>query len=681
MKKAQQISLFDAIMPDTRELARYKWILQELERHNYLYHTLDKAEISDTDYDLLYKELLDFERKYPHAKDKKSPSNKVGASLLPELEKKAHNSRMYGLDNVFDHEEYKAFVQKIKNKESLTHVEFFADLKLDGLACELVYEKGKLVLALTRGDGLIGEDITHAARLIKNIPQELTTIDVPERLEVRGEVLFSKEDFKKLNLQQEAQNLPPFKNARNAAAGTLRQLDLNKIASRPLRFLAYSSTYTAWETHAKTMSKLRVLDFHSSSVYRICTSAQDALAFYNEVEQARENLPYEIDGLVFKVNDLELQFALGYTARAPRFAFAWKFKAQKAYTKLKAIHIQVGRTGALTPVAELEPVAVGGVVVSSASLHNEDEITKLDVRIGDTVQIQRAGDVIPKIIEVDKTKRPISAEVFRFPHTCPVCDSPAFREEGDAIWYCLNLSCPQMRLRAIQHFVGKSGLDIDGIGPKWIEKLLETSAIKNFADLFKLTKNQLLQFERVKEKSATNALDSLEKAKEKASLQSLICALGIRHVGEQTALSLAKHYQTLDSLIEVAQTRRSDLLNIQDIGEEVSLSLHAFFTNEENKILIKELQEVGLNPKYTSITTEGSLLANKKILFTGTLSKPRSYFENLVLQNGGQNVQSVSKNLNILVVGENAGSKLEKAQKLGIEIQNEDEFLKSIMVN
>ncbi len=680
MKKIIQASLFDN-QPSVQESGRYKWLLQLIAKHNHLYHTLDAPEISDEEYDSLYKELFELEEKFPQLIDKNSPTKKVGSTLLSSLAQKEHSSRMYGLDNVFDKEEYLAFMQKMKNIENKGNFELFADLKLDGLACELVYEKGKLVLALTRGDGIIGEDITHAAKLIQNIPQELTSIDIPDLLEVRGEVLFFKEDFKKLNAQQEAMGLAPFKNARNAAAGTLRQLDLKKIASRPLRFMAYATTlkgYKNWESQADTMSNLRVLGFHSSSMFEKIQSAEEAFNFYQKIEVQREELPFEIDGIVFKINDLELQEALGYTARAPRFAFAWKFAAQKAYTKLKAIHIQIGRTGVLTPVAELEPVLLGGVVVSSASLHNEDEIKKLDVRINDTVLVQRAGDVIPKIIEVDASKRDENSKPYDFPHTCPICLSQAFREEGDSAWYCLNLSCPQIRIRAIQHFVSKAGLDIDGVGPKWIERLISSNAIKTVADLFKLTEKELMQFENVKEKSALNFIDSLEEAKKKASLHKFIAALGIRHIGEQTALSLAQKYKNIDAIIDVSRNRPSELLLIQDIGEQVCQSLNAFFLNDENCQIIKELQSFGINPIQEETKSESNLLEGKKILFTGTLSRPRSFYENLVEKHGGQKANSVSKNLDILVVGDNAGSKLEKAEKLGITLYTEEEFLTHI---
>ncbi len=691
MKKTKQLSLFGVIPePSKEELAKYKWNLNNLERHNYLYHVEDNPEISDEEYDKLFLEVSTFEEKYPQTKlksTKKSPTQTVGAvggKVLSSLEQKAHNSRMYGLDNVFSIEDFKNFKQKMQNIISHADLTFFADLKLDGLACELVYKQGKLDYALTRGDGIIGEDVTEAIRLIKNIPQELTSLEVPNIFEVRGEILFFTKDFEELNEKQQALNLPLFKTARNAAAGTLRQLDLSKVASRPLHFLAYSTTFNgkinniSWETQADTINNLRILGFHSASVYELCSTTEQASNFYSRIEEQRDSLPYEIDGIVYKINDLHLQEALGYTARAPRFAFAWKFASRKAYTQLKAINIQVGRTGVLTPVAELEPVLIGGVTVSSATLHNEDEITKLDLHIGDTVLLERAGDVIPKIIEVDKSKRPENAKSFVFPHTCPICQSPAFREEGDAAWYCLNLSCPQIRIRAIQHFVGKSGLDISGIGSKWIERLVEKKDIENFADLFKLTMSQLLQYDGVKEKSAENFLTSISDIKETATLQSFISALGIRHIGEQTALTLAKHFQNIDNLIEIASSRPSELLNLQDIGTEVSQSLHAFFLNEDNRKLIQELQALGLNPQYNLSTNQATsnALEGKKILFTGTLSQPRSYFEKLVEENNGHNAQSVSKNLDILVAGEKAGSKLDKAQSLGITVLNEEEFLK-----
>ncbi len=678
-KKNEQGSLLDEIQkPQVKENARYTWLLEELARHDYLYHTKDEPEIEDEEYDVLFKELKDFEEKYPLFIDKNSPSQKVGNTLLSSLSQKAHTTQMYGLENVFTKEEFAAFVQRIKKQEPSSKTSFFADLKLDGIACELVYKNKELSLALTRGDGVIGEDITHAARLISNIPQKLSAIEVPDEFEIRGEVLFFKKDFEELNKKQEALGQKLFKNARNAAAGTLRQLDLAKIASRPLRFLAYSTTLTgehSFKTQALSMNALRQLGFHSSPMYRICNTLDEAHDFYLEVEEKRESLPFEIDGLVFKIDDLELQNALGYTARAPRFAFAWKFTAQKAYTKLKAINIQIGRTGVLTPVAELEPVLLGGVTVSSASLHNEDEIKKLDVRVGDTVLVQRAGDVIPKILEVDLTKRDAASVPYIFTHICPSCDSPCFREEGDAAWYCLNLSCPQIRVRALQHFVSKSGLDMSGVGPKWIERLVSAQKVENFADLFKLTYKDLLLFENVKEKSAMNFMESIDTVKEKARLEDFISALGIRHVGEQTALTLAKHYKSIDALMESARNRKEELRNLQDIGSEVSNSLHAFFMNEENRELIVELKELGVNPVYEQEAILSSALLDKKVLFTGTLSRPRSFFEKMVEEHGGQNASSVSKNLDILVVGESAGSKLEKAQKLNIRILSENEFL------
>ncbi len=685
--KEKQNSLFDDLkMPPTKELADYHCLLKEVERHNYLYHTLDTAEISDEEYDILFTNLKAFEEKYPTFRDKKSPTEKVGGKVLSSLQQKEHVNRMYGLDNVFNIHEFSAFLQKIQKIEPKGDFTFFADLKLDGIACELVYEHGELILALTRGDGIIGEDITEAVKLISNIPKKLNSITIPERLEVRGEILFFKKDFDELNARQEAINAPIFKNARNAAAGTLRQLDMAKVASRPLKFLAYSTTFNgkyedfSWKKQSEIMNNLRQLGFHSSSMFQICKSVEEAHNFYKIVEEQRNLLPYEIDGLVFKIDDFDLQLALGHTARAPRFAFAWKFASQKKYTILQDINIQIGRTGVLTPVAVLEAVNIGGVTVSSASLHNEDEINKLDLHIGDTVLIERAGDVIPKVLSVDKSKRPSTATPYIFPHVCPVCGTEAFREEGDSAWYCLNSACPEVQVRAIQHFVGKSGLDIDGIGPKWIEKLIEVKDITSFADLFKLSEQRLLSYEGVKEKSALNFLESLEDVKTKASLQKFITALGIRHIGEQSALTLAKAYKNIDTLIEIAINSPENLQNLQDIGKEMSQSLHAFFTNSENQKLIKDLQEVGLNPTFEEAKTESNVLENKKFLFTGTLSKPRSYYENLVEANGGQNVQSVSKNLDYLVVGENAGSKLEKAEKLNKEIINEEEFLKLINV-
>lgn len=708
--------LTSAIQEQARALAA------QIEQHNYLYHTLDAPEILDADFDALFRQLQDLEVRYPELASEHSPTRRMGGRILDSLPSQAHSLRMYGLDNVFSNEEWREFVQKMLRVLPEAPQTFWCDPKLDGLAMELVYERGQLTLALTRGDGEVGEVVTDAVRTIRTIPLQLRGAGpFPDRLEVRGEVVIYKADFATLNAEQVRKKLKPFANPRNAAAGTVRQLDVSVVAQRPLRFLAYGlgavlwpaavvapagaaapppkamgqapaqlslldmppvmppTPLTAptvqarvWEYHHEVMTALQNYGFTTPPGGQLCTSAGAVEDYVAQVGQQRHDYPMEIDGVVMKQDHLEAQEVLGFTARAPRFAVAYKFPAEQARTVLEGIEIQVGRTGALTPVAVLTPVTVGGVVVSRATLHNEDEIRAKDVRVGDTVIVQRAGDVIPEVVGPVLDERPTDAAPFSFPHMCPACGEAAHREAGEAAWRCTNLACPAMRMQAIKHFVSKAGLDIQGIGQKWIEQLVSTGRVVSPADLFTLRVDELLAFERMGEVLAQKFVDAFGAARQQSSLPRLIAALGIRHVGEQTARVLANNVADLDAL---SHATVEQLTALPDVGPEVASSIIAFFESDSNRHLLQRFKDLGLWPERVSASSSATLpLHGKKVLFTGTLTMSRSEAKKLAEQAGGEVMGAVSSKLDYLVVGEDAGSKLAKARQLGIQILNEAAF-------
>lgn len=713
-----------------------------IERHNYLYHTLDAPEISDAEFDALFRELQNMEKAYPELAGPNSPTRRMGGRVLDSLPSQAHSTRMYGLDNVFSNDEWRDFVQKMLRVLPEAPLTFWCDPKLDGLAMELVYEGGELTLALTRGDGDVGEVVTDAVRTIRNVPLQLRGKGpFPDRLEVRGEVVIYKADFVKLNAEQARNNLKPFANPRNAAAGTIRQLDVSIIAARPLRFLAYGLGLVRWPDSAlgaasalekdslahtpsvragatgaggksvarvqeqlsllapapaslaaqtqplastalaigrpwvwqhQAMAALQDYGFSTPPGGSLCTKLADVEDYIAKVGQQRAEYPMEIDGVVMKQDHLEAQEVLGFTARAPRFAVAYKFPAEQARTVLQSIEIQVGRTGALTPVALLSPVTVGGVVVSRATLHNEDEIRAKDVRVGDTVIVQRAGDVIPEIVGPVLEARPLQAVPFVFPHQCPVCGENAHRAVGEAAWRCTNLVCPAMRMQAIKHFVSKAGLDIQGIGQKWIEQLVSAGRVVSPVDLFTLRLDELLGFERMGEVLAQKFVDAFDTARRQSTLARLIAALGIRHVGEQTARVLANNFADLDAL---AAAQPEALTALPDVGPEVSASIVSFFESESNRKLLQRCKDLGLWPVRAKPDTTALLpLQGKKLLFTGTLSLSRAEAKSLAEQAGAEVMASVSAKLDYLVVGDAAGSKLAKAEQLGVKIVDEGTF-------
>lgn len=686
------ISTFDAGLDTIPEEDRQRaaQLRADLERHNRLYYELDTPEISDAEYDALYRELVSLETRWPALRDGASPTQRVGGEVLEGLEKQAHTLRMYSLDNAFSRDEWGAFMQRMYNALPEAPSSFWCDPKMDGLALEVIYENGVFTSALTRGDGEVGEVVTAAMRTVRNLPLALRGDDVPRRIEVRGEVVIAKADFEQLNARQSAAGGKLFANPRNAAAGSVRQLDTSVTAGRPLQFRAYgvgqvvfeggTSTGTVpWTTHSGLMARLREWGFDSPPEGRLCASPDDVWAYYEALGARRESLAIEIDGVVAKLDDIEAQEALGFTARAPRWALALKFPAMQARTRLDDIRVQVGRTGVLTPVAILEPVRVGGVEVSRATLHNEDEIRAKGLLLGDTVLVQRAGDVIPEVVRPLVEERTGDERPFVFPATCPECDSPVVRPEGEVAHRCVNVMCPAVRRQSIIHFVSKAGLDVRGVGERWVQQLVDGGHVTSPVGLFSLTKLDLMRFERMGPTSAANFVAALDAARTGATLVRLICALGIRHVGEQTARTLAAHFVDLDALREAdAET----LQQLPDIGPEVAGSILSFFVDVDNLELLERLRDIGLWPKRqeTPPVSEGAdesvrPLQGLKVRFTGSLTRMRRTEAEDMARAAGANIASgVTKSLDLLVVGGKPGSKLEKARKLGIRVMEEADF-------
>jgi DNA ligase (NAD+) len=676
------------VMPGPEQAARERAAKLKalVERHNHLYYVLDAPEISDAEYDALFRELQALEAAHPELADPNSPTRRVGGAVAEAFSSRKHRLRMYSLDNALTVEEWRAFLERLGRVLPDREFSFYADPKFDGLALEAVYENGRLACALTRGDGETGEDVTHNMRTVRNLPLDLrphadkARIPVPKLLEVRGEVVITKADFNALNAAQEESGGKPFANPRNAAAGSVRQLDSAVTASRPLKFFAYGLGVSSWPladpwpTQRAVMEGLSRLGFATARQGR-AVDAAGVEALYAELEKKRDSLDYEIDGMVVKLDRLDWQREAGFTARAPRWAVAWKFPPRQARTKLLGIDVQVGRTGVLTPVANLEPVKLAGVTVSRATLHNEDEIRVKDVRVGDTVVVQRAGDVIPEVVGPVLELRPPDATEFAFPDACPSCGEPVKRLEGEAAWRCLNVSCPAQLTQSIIFFVSKSGLDIEGVGKRWIDVLVDKGLVKSPADLFSLTLDDLMPLERMGEKLASNMLAAIAKAKESATLPRLVAALGIRGVGIETAKAIAQKCRSLDA-IENAPFD-TDEGKVFGVGTQIVESIKAFFGNPGNRRLLDRFRKIGLWPvEQESEAPSGSApLAGKRFLFTGSLEGlTRGKAEAMVLALGGAVAGSVSKKLDYLVVGLEPGSKLEKARALGVRVLTQNEF-------
>jgi DNA ligase (NAD+) len=667
------------ISPD---VARRAALLREkLEYHNHRYYVLDDPEIQDAEYDEMFRELAGLEAEYPELDDPNSPTRRVGGEPAQGFTPYEHAERMYSLDNAMDLDGWFAFTDRVIKGVGREDLAYWTDPKMDGLALEVIYEQGRFVRAATRGDGRIGEDVTGNMRTVMNLPLTLRGGTVPELLEVRGEVVISNKDFALLNNRQREAGEKEFANPRNAAAGSIRQLDPKVAASRPLRFMAYgvgrvrwTQPLFGWTTQQEIMHGLMDLGLAVAPEAKLCASRQEVAEYFHELMERRGQMPFEIDGVVAKVNNLSMQQALGFTSRAPRWAMALKFPALQARTVLRNIRIQVGRTGVLTPVAELEPVPLAGVVVANATLHNKGYIVEHDFRLGDTVLIQRAGDVIPQVLSVDLDKRPEDAKPYEFPSTCPVCGSPAV-EDGEAV-RCTNDTCPAKTVQRIVHFVSKAGLDMDGVGRKWVERLALDGVLDSPADLFALDKTTLLKYERMGDKSAENFIAAIGEARDRAPLWRLIAGLGIRHVGEQTARALADVYEDLDAL---ARATREELQEIDDVGPIVAGSLHAFFRREDTILLVDRFREAGFWPRggaKAAEEAEGQPLAGKVFIFTGSLpDMTRDQAQALVEEQGGVAVKSISKKVDYVVAGEKAGSKVAKAEKLGLEIIDFERFM------
>ncbi|MBX7230707.1 MAG: NAD-dependent DNA ligase LigA [Bdellovibrionales bacterium] len=694
-------------MPKEVELSNVESQIKELreriQQANYAYFVLDHPEMTDFAYDQLFKTLQTLESKYPNFISPESPTQRVGANPLDQFSQKQHRQPMLSLQNTYNQEEVLAFNERVKKKlhEQSTfekeNLAYFCEPKFDGLAVELIYEKGKLVTALTRGDGVIGEDVTSQIRTIRSVPLILPDFTQHALLELRGEVIIFKSDFFKLNQAQEEQGLLHFANPRNAAAGSLRQLDPRITAQRPLRMFCYApGTYDgepiksqsdfmekikSYGLPSLTVTTLKDLKLRTQShpfpwqkgLACLCQNIEEAVEYYTLIEKIRHQLPFEIDGVVIKVNLFSQQKELGQISRSPRWATAAKFKPEQAQTKIKNIIVQVGRTGALTPVAIMEPVKVGGVKVTQATLHNQEEIQRKDIRVGDTVLIHRAGDVIPEVVEVLTAFRESNSQAFHMPKNCPSCSEPVVQMEGEVISRCVNPNCPAVLSESLKHFVSKKALNMDKIGEKLIEKLIERKRLTRMSDFFRLSETDLKELERQGERSVQNTLKSIQ-ASQQTTLSRFIYALGIRFVGESTAVSLANHFGTVDKLL---QTHREELLSIPDIGPKVADSILRTITKKSFIQEIEDLLSLGVKP-IQPILSGTKTLKNLQIVITGTLPLDRDQVKHLILQHGGKSTSSVSKKTSFVLAGETPGSKADKALELGIPVIGWEDFQKKL---
>ncbi|MDN2481760.1 NAD-dependent DNA ligase LigA [Vibrio agarivorans] len=659
---------------------RLQELRETLHYHAVKYYVEDSPELPDAEYDRLMRELLDLEAAHPELVTIDSPSQRVGGAPLAGFESVTHELPMLSLDNAFDDDELDGFAKRANERLIAEKVEqFCCEPKLDGLAVSLLYENGVLVQAATRGDGSTGENITENVRTISAIPLKLQGNNWPTRIEVRGEVFMPKAGFERLNEQALKKGEKVFVNPRNAAAGSLRQLDSRITATRPLSFYAYSvgivEGMSLSSSHYERFLQLKGWGLPMCPETQRLDNLEQVKEYYTSILDKRDALPYEIDGVVIKVDSIAQQESLGFVARAPRWAIAYKFPAQEELTTLNDVEFQVGRTGAITPVAKLEPIFVGGVTVSNATLHNADEIARLGVKIGDCVVIRRAGDVIPQIVSVVSERRPENAQEIVFPTQCPVCQSEVERVEGEAVARCSGgLVCQAQRKEALKHFVSRKALDVDGLGEKVIEQLVDREMVETPADLFKLSAGIITVLDRMGPKSAQNVVNALEKSKQ-TTLPRFLYSLGIREVGEATAANLAQHFLTLDS---IQAASHEQLLEVSDVGEIVASHITAFFSQEKNQQVIDDLLAQGINWQEVEAIDESTPqpLAGLTVVLTGSLSKLTRSDAKAALQNLGAKVTgSVSKKTDMLFAGENAGSKLAKAQELGIEIKTEDDLI------
>lgn len=658
---------------------RLEQLKSELNHHAYNYYVLDKPNITDAEYDQMYNELENLEKAHPEWITSDSPTQRIGDQLLEGFTKVEHAEAMYSLGNAFNEEEVGAFIQRVQNQTE-QEVEFMVECKIDGLAIALTYENGAFVRGATRGDGTVGEDITTNLRTIRSLPLKLKE---PVSVEVRGEAYMPKDVFKQLNDEREETGEVPFANPRNAAAGGLRQIDPKAVSKRRLNMFLYSALYNDdfdVESQAELFEQLQFLGFRTNPLRKLCKNQTEVMDFIHQIEEERHDLPYEIDGIVIKVNDVALQQQLGYTVKAPRWAIAYKFKADIAETKLNEVEWTVGRTGVVTPTAVMDPVQLAGSTVQRASLHNVDLIEALDVRIGDTVEIHKAGDIIPEIVSVVMSQRPEDSQPLPIPTTCPRCDAELVRLNEEVALRCVNPLCPAQKLAKMIHFSSRNAMNITGLGDKIMEHLINQALVSDPSDLYTLEQEDFLTLPNTKEKSATKYQDAIEESKSN-SLERLLFGLGIRHVGSKAARLISEKFRKIEA---IQQASTEDIETIDGIGPMISQAIVEYFEMEESNELIQRLQEAGVNTDYLGVVPEeidlkDNFFANQTVVLTGSMEtltrgEAKKRLENL----GAKVTGSVSKNTNYLVAGESAGSKLTKAQDLGIAIMDEETFLEKL---
>ena len=650
---------------------------KRINQHSYAYYVMDNPTVSDYEYDLLFRRLLELEEKYPQFITAQSPTQRIGAIPSNSFEKITHPTPMLSLGNAFSNNELILFDQRVKNILQIDTVQYVVEHKIDGLAINLIYENGKLVKAATRGDGSIGEDVTANIRTIKAIPLELNVeeVEIPEFLEVRGEVYLPKKEFIRLNKERQANDEALFANCRNAAAGSLRQLDPKETAKRYLSAILYGIGEIKgfnFEYHSAVLDFLSKLGFKTNKEYQIFSNINEVMQYCASWSEKKEQLDFDIDGMVIKVNNLKDQKILGYTAKDPRWAIAYKFQPEQGITKIEKIVVNVGRTGAITPLAYLTPVTISGSKISKATLHNEDYIVAKDIRIGDTVIVHKAGEIIPEVVAVKLEERTGTEVKFVMPQICPECQNPVVKEDNEAAYKCVNPNCPAILRENFIHFVSRDAMNIEGLGPSVVSMLLDNNLINDVADLYKLTTEELLNLDRIGAKSAENLISAIEKSKQ-AGLNRLLFALGIRFVGVKAANILANHFKSMKAL---TKSSLEDLLAINEIGTKIAQSIIAYFNKQENLMLLDKLSEVGVNMTAKTIERmEQENFQDKIFVLTGNLeSFNRKEASLLIEQFGGKVSSAVSKKTDFVVAGTEAGSKLTKAQELGINIISEEEF-------
>ena len=668
-----------AIKKSAGPAAEIATLREQIRRHEYLYYVTDDPEISDAAFDRLVSRLKQLEAENPKLLTPDSPTQRVGGAPRAGFQQVRHTVPMVSLDNSFSFEALGEFDRRVRQTTGREKVDYVVEHKFDGLSLSLLYEKGKLVRGVTRGDGTTGEDVTPNVRTIRSIPLSidpalLKKAGLPADFEVRGEAIMTRKAFEELNRLQDEQGGKIFANARNAAAGSLRMLDSRITASRRLDFLAYYLLVegrTAKKRLSEVLEILDVLQFKASDDWKLCHSLSEVERYIDHWETRREKLPYEIDGIVIKVDEVSLQNELGFTSKAPRWAIAYKYPAHQETTVVKEIQVSVGRTGVLTPFAVFEPVQIGGVTVGKSTLHNLDEVRRLNVHAGDTVLVERAGEVIPHVLKV--VKHGTEEKEFEMPDKCPVCGTRVYRAEGEVAYRCENLSCPARRRESFLHFAGRHAMNIDGLGEKIVEQLIERKLVKDFADLYRLDLETLSGLERMAEKSAQNLLDEIAASK-KNSLDRLVYAIGIPFVGERTAQLLASHF---GSLHKIADAGAEELMEVGEVGPKIAEGVREFFSESANQKLIERLREVGVNMKDERAAPKSAKLAGMTFVFTGTLAnRSREEAEALVASHGGKSGSSVSKKTSYVVVGADPGSKFDKAKSLGVQILNESQFEK-----